>query len=104
MVSILTSITMMSITTYFMIAVLFLMTEKWYKVKNLTVILSFLCWSIGGLAFLYTSSYASAHGLMGVSAIIESIFSILGLILISKAYFFQEPNKAQGYNIENTGL
>lgn len=100
MVSILTSVTMISIATYFMMAVLFLFTEKWHRVKNLTVIMSFICWSIGGLAFLYTSSYASAHGLMGVSAIIETVFSVLGLVLLGKTYFFNETKKAKIYYIK----
>ncbi|HLR72481.1 MAG TPA: hypothetical protein VK085_13755 [Pseudogracilibacillus sp.] len=99
MVSILTSITMVSIATYFMMGLLFLATEKWSKVKNRTVIMSFICWAVGGLTFLYTSSYASAHGLMDVSAIIESIFSVLSLLLLGKVYFFNEKKKATIYHM-----
>src|SRR5699024_66567 len=99
MVSILTSVTMVSITTYFMMGLLFLATEKWSKVKNRTVIMSFICWSVGRLVFLYTSSYASTHGLMGASAITESIFSVLSLVLLGKVYIFNDEKKAKVYHI-----
>lgn len=97
MVSILTSVTMISISTYFMMAILFLVTEKWGSLKNGVVISSFVCWALGGLAFLYTSSYASLHGLMGISAIVEAVLSVTALLLLGKVYFIGSKNRQTSY-------
>ena len=94
MVSLLGSITMVSIATYFFMACLYLITEKWSKVKNQTVILSFICWAIGGLTFIYAGSYAETHGMLGITAFIETLFSVFSLVLLGKVYFSNQEENA----------
>lgn len=93
MISLLGSITMVSIATYFFMACLYLITEKWSKLKKQTVIISFICWSVGGLLFIYSGSYAEAHGLLGVSASVETLFSILSLVLLGKVFFAKQDEE-----------
>lgn len=90
MVSILTSTTMVAITAYFMIAGLFLVTEGLNSIKNPSVIVSFILWATGGLVFIYTSSYASAHGLMGISAIVGATLTVASVLLLGKIYFISD--------------
>jgi len=93
MISLLGSITMVSIATYFFMACLYLITEKGNKLKNRTVILSFICWSVGGLFFIYSGSYAEAHGMLGASASVETLFSILSLVLLGKVFFSKQDEE-----------
>lgn len=95
MISLLGSVTMVSIATYFFMAVLYLITEKWseIKAKNQLAVFSFIAWAVGGLIFIYSGSYAEAHGMLGISASIETVFSILSLVLLGKLFFSEQAAK-----------
>lgn len=101
MVSILTSTTLVAITAYFMTAGLFLFTEGLNSIKNPRVILSFVLWATGGLVFLYTSSYASAQGLMGISAIVGATLTVASVLLLGKIYFISDGKDGATSNTVN---
>lgn len=94
MISLLGSITMVSIATYFFMACLYVITEKLSNVKNHIVILSFVSWAVSGMIFIYSGSYAEAHGLLGLTASLETLFSVLSLFLLGKVYFSKQNEKA----------
>lgn len=101
MVSLLGSITMVSIAAYFLMACLFLITEKWSKLKNKSVILSFVFWAVGGLSFIYAGSYAESQGLLGLTSIIETAFSISSLVLLGKVYFAKQEDTSSDHKTLN---
>lgn len=93
MISLLGSITMVSIATYFLMGCLYLITEKLSNVKNHIVILSFVSWAVSGIIFIYSGTYAEAHGLLGLTAGLEALLSVSSLFLLGKVYFSKQNEK-----------